>query len=106
MSRSGRGEPGRRPEARPVGVDVLDVAQDLGEIDGKGSPEVGFDGPEEVRNTRSLRAEAGVSGHLLAEGCPGGLEAVPKIVRLGAGDAGANRRTNRADRPSRRDGRG
>jgi hypothetical protein len=36
----------------------------------------------------------------------GGQEAVPKQVHLGAGDAGPNRRTARADGPSCQDGRG
>ncbi len=40
---SGGGELGRRREAEPVGADALDVAQEPGELDGKGSPKVGVD---------------------------------------------------------------
>ncbi len=53
-----------------------------------------------------LRDEAGASRHLRAEEYRGGQETVPKLVRLGAGDAVANRRTARADGSSGPDGRG
>ncbi len=99
------GEPGRHREAGPVGADAVDVAQEPGELDGEGNPEVGVDGPGTVCDGHGLRDEAGASRDLRAEGCRGGQEAVPKRVRLGAGDAGANRRTARADGPSCPDGR-
>jgi hypothetical protein len=57
---------------------------------------VEFDGSGTARNGHGLRDEVGASGHSRAKGCPGGQEAVPKLVRLGAGDAGPNRRTARA----------
>ena len=100
------GEPGRHREAGPVGADAVDVAQEPGELDGEGNPEVGVDGPGTVCDGHGLRDEAGASRDLRAEGCRGGQEAVPKLVRLGAGDEGTNRRTARADGPSRPDGRG
>jgi hypothetical protein len=55
------GEPGRRREAGPVGADALDVAQEPGELDGKGSPEVGVDGPGTVCDGHGLLDEAGAS---------------------------------------------
>ncbi len=100
------GEPGRRREAGPVGADLLDVAQEPGELDGEGSPEVGVDGLGTVCDGHGLRDEAGASRHLRAEGCRGGQETVPKLVRVGARDARANRRTARADGPSCTGGRG
>ena len=99
-------DPGRHREAGPVGADALNVAQEPGELDGKGSPEVGVDGPGTVRNGHGLRVEAGASRHLRVEGCRGCQEAVPKLVRLGARDAGRNRRTARANGPSCPNGRG
>jgi hypothetical protein len=71
-----------------------------GELDGKGSPQVGVDGPGTVCDGHGLRDEAGAARHPRAEGRRGGQEAVPKLVRLGAGDEGTNRRTARADGPS------
>jgi hypothetical protein len=47
-----------------------------------------------------------LQGNYDAEECRGGKEAVPKLVPLGAGDAGLNRGTSRADGPSFPDGRG
>ena len=82
------GEPGRRREAGPVGADALDVAQEPGELDGKGSPEVRVDGPGTMCDGHGLPDEAGASRHLRAEGCGGGQEAVPKLVCLGACNAG------------------
>ncbi len=99
-------EPGRRREAEPVGADALDVAQEPGELDGKGSPKIGVDGPGTMCDWHGLPDEAGASRHLRAEGCRGGQEAVPKLVCLGARNAGTNRRTARADGPSCPDGRG
>jgi len=84
----------------------LDVAQEPGEPDGKGRPEVGVDGPGTMCDGHGSPDEAGASRYLRAEGCQGGQKAVPKLVRLGARDAGANRRTARADGPSCPDGRG
>ncbi len=98
-------EPCRRREAGPAGADALDVAQEPGELDGEGSPKVGVDDPRTVCDGHGLRDEAGASRHLRAEGCRGGQETVSKLVRLGAGDEGANRRTARADGPSCPDGR-
>ena len=100
------GEPGRRREAGPAGADAVDVAQEPGELDGKGSPEVGVDGPGTMCDGHGLPDEAGASRPLPAEGCRGGQEAVPKLVCLGAHDAGTNRRTARADGPSCPNGRG
>ena len=84
----------------------MDVAQEPGELDREGNPEVGVDGPGTVCDRHGLRDEVGASRHLRAEGRRGGQEAVPKLVRLGAGDAGANRRTPRADGSSGPNGRG
>lgn len=92
--------------AGPVGADALDVAQEPGEADGKGIPEVGFDGPETLRNGHGLPDEAGASGQLRAKGFRGGQEAVPKLVRLGTRAAGTNRRTARGDGPRSPDRRG
>ncbi len=99
-------EPGRHREAGPAGADAVDVAQEPGELDREGNPEVGVDGPGTVCDRPRLRDEAGASRHLRAEGCRGGQETVSKLVRLGAGDKGANRRTARADGPSCPDDRG
>ncbi len=63
------GEPGRRREAGPVGADALDVAQEPGELDGKGSPKVGVDGPGTMCDGHGLTNEAGGSRYLWAEGC-------------------------------------
>jgi len=82
------------------------VAQEPGELDGKGSPKVGVDGPGTMCDGHGLRDEAGASRYLRTKGCRGGQEAVPKLVRLGAGDAATNRRTARADGPSCPNGRG
>ncbi len=90
-------EPGRHREAGPAGTDAVDVAQEPGELDGEGNPEVGVDGPGTVCDGHSLRDEAGASRHLRAEGCRGGQEAVPKRVRLGACNAGTDRGFARAD---------
>ena len=69
----------------------MDVAQEPGELDGKGSPEVAVDGPETVSDGHGLRDEAGAPRHLRRGGCRGGQEAVPKLVRPGASDAGKDR---------------
>ncbi len=98
-------EPCQHREAGPAGADAVDVAQEPGQLDGEGNPEVGVDGLGTVCDGPGLRDEAGASRHLRAEGCRGGQETVSKLVRLGAGDAWANRRTARADGPSCPDGR-
>ena len=59
-------EPCRHPEAGPVGADALDVAQEPSELDGKGSPEVGVDGPGTMCDGHGLPDEAGASRHLRA----------------------------------------
>ena len=84
----------------------MDVAQEPGELDGKGSPEVGVDGPGTIWDGRGLRDEAGASGHLRADGCWGGQEPVPELVRSGAHYAGAHWGTVRADGPKCQNGRG
>ncbi len=84
----------------------MDVADEPGELDGEGGPEVGVDGSGTVCDRHGLRVGAGSSRYLRAERCRGGQEAVSKLVRLGACDAGANRRTARADGPSCPDSRG
>ena len=55
------GGPRRCREAGPVGADALDVAQEPGELDGKGNPEVGVDGPETMYDGHGLPDEAGAS---------------------------------------------
>ena len=84
----------------------MDGAQELGELDGKGNPEVGVDGPGTMCHGHGLPDEVGVSRHLRAEGCREGQEAVPKLVRLSARDAGLNRKTAPADGTACRDNRG
>ncbi len=44
------------------------MAEEPGELDGKGRPEVGFDGPRTVRDGHGVRDEAGASRHLIIEG--------------------------------------
>jgi hypothetical protein len=41
-------EPVRCRKARSVGANPMDVAEEPGELDGKGGPEVGVDGPGTV----------------------------------------------------------
>ncbi len=98
-------KPGRHREAGPAGANAVDVAQEPGELDGEGNPEMGVDGPGTVCDRHGLRDKAGASRHLRAEGRRGGQEAVPELVSLGARDAGTNRRTPRADGSSGPDGR-
>ncbi len=62
-------------------------------------PEVEFDAPRTVRNGHGLQDEAGASRHLQVKGCLRDQEDVPKLLRLGARDALANRRTARAYGP-------
>ena len=66
------------------------MVQEPGELDGKGSPEVGVDGPGTMCDGHGLPDEAGALRHLQMEGCRRGQEAVPKLVRLGARDARAD----------------
>ena len=66
---------------------------------------MGVDGPGTVCDKHGLPDAAGASRHLCTEGCRGGQKAVPKLVRLGARDAGQNRRAARADGLSCPDGR-
>jgi hypothetical protein len=75
------------------------------EIDGKGNPQVGVDGLGTMCDGHGSRDEVGAARHPRAEGCRGGQEAVPKLVRLGAGDEWTNRRTAGPDGPSRSDAR-
>ena len=83
----------------------MDVAEEPGELDGEGNPEVGVDGCGTVRDGYGLRDEAGASRHLSMEGCGRSQEAVRELVRVGPGDEGTNRGVARADGPSRSDDR-
>ena len=47
-----------------VGTDAVDVAEEPGELDAKGGPQVGVDGPGTVCDGHGLRDEAGASRHL------------------------------------------
>ncbi len=51
---------------------------------------MGVDGPGTVCGRHGLQDNAGALRHLRAEGCRGGEEVVPKLVRVRAGDAGTN----------------
>jgi hypothetical protein len=84
----------------------LDGAHQPGKLGGKGNPEVGLAGTGTAWNGHGLSDEDGASGYLRAKGSRAGREGVSKLVRLGARDAGQNRRTARADRPIFPDGRG
>ncbi len=98
-------EPGRCREAGFVGTDAVDVAEEPGELDGEGNPEVGVDGSGTVCNGHGLRDEAGASRHLSMEGCGRSQEAVRELVRVGPGDEGTNRGVARTDGPCRSDDR-
>ncbi len=91
------GEPGRRREAGPVGTDALDVAQEPGELNGKGSREVGVDGPGTMWHGHGLLAKADASKYPRAEGCRRCQESVPQMVRRGAPDAATDRDFARVD---------
>lgn len=75
----------------------MDVAQVPGDLDGEGSPEVGYDGPGTVRDGHGLRDEAGASRPLGIEGYRRDQGVVPKLLRLGASDAGTDRGFARTD---------
>ena len=77
----------------------MDVAEEPGELDGEGNPEVGVDGSGTVCNGHGLRDEAGASRYLPMEGCGRSQEAVRKLVRVGPSDAGADPGVARADGP-------
>ncbi len=47
------------------------MAQKPGELDGKGNPKVGIDGPATVCDGHGLQDEAGASRHLRPERCGG-----------------------------------
>ena len=98
-------ESGRCREAGSVGTDAVDVAEEPGELDGEGNPEVGVDGSGTVCNGHGLRDEAGASRYLPMEGCGRSQEAVRELVRVGPSDAGADRGVARADGPCRPDDR-
>ena len=76
------------------------MAEEPGELDGEGGPEVGVDGLGTVRDGHGLRDEAGASRHLRMEGRRGRQDTVRQLVPVGPGDAGKNRRTAQADGPS------
>ena len=65
----------------------MDVAQEPGELNRKGNPEVGFDGPGMVSDKHELRDQAGALRQLRAGGCRGCQEALPEFIRLGASGA-------------------
>ena len=72
------------------------MAEEPGELDGEGNPEVGIDGSGTVCNGHGLRDEAGASRYLPMEGCGRSQEAVRELVRVGPSDAGADRGVARA----------
>ena len=81
------------------------MAEEPGELDGEGGPEVGIDGSGTVCDWHGLRNEAGASRYLPMEGCGRGQEAVWGLVRVGPGDEGTNRGVARIDGPCRPDDR-
>ena len=81
------------------------MAEEPGELDGEGGPEVGVDGSGTVCDWHGLRDEAGASRYLPMEGCGRSQEAVRELVRVGPGDEGTNRGVARADGPCRSDDR-
>jgi hypothetical protein len=90
----------------PVKAEAADLAQKAGEFNGKRDTEYCGDGPGTMCDGDGVRDEASVSRHLRAERCWGGPESVPKLVRVGAGDAEIIPRTTRGAGPSFPDGRG
>ena len=73
------------------------MAEEPGELDGEGGPEVGVDGSGTVCNGHGLRDEAGALRYLPMEGCGRSQEAVRELVRVGPSDVGTNRGVARAD---------
>jgi hypothetical protein len=65
------------------------MAQEPGELDGEGNPELGFDGPGTVCDRHGLGVEARFLRHLRMKGCPGGQKTAPELVCLGAREAGS-----------------
>ena len=57
-------EPSRCRKARSAGANPVDVAEEPGEVDGKGDPEVGVGGPRTVCDGNGLRDKAGALRHL------------------------------------------
>ncbi len=84
----------------------MDVAQEPGELDGEGSPEVGAYGLGTGCVTgMACEMRLVLQGISERKEVEEGQEVVPKLARVGARDAGANRRTARADAPSCPNGR-
>ena len=81
------------------------MAEEPGELDGEGNPEVGGDGSGTVCDGHGLRDEAGASRYLPMEGCGRSQEAVRELVRVGPSDAGADRGVARVDGTCRPDDR-
>ncbi len=98
-------DPGRCRKARSAGTDAVDVAEEPGELDGEGNPEVGVDGSGTVCDGHGLRGEAGPSGYLPMGGCGRSQEGVRELVRMGTGDKGADRGVARSDGRRRPDDR-
>ena len=93
--RSSSGDPKSefREATEPDGADVLDVAKEPSNLEGKGRPGVGVNSPGTLRDGHGLRDEAGALRRLVMAGRRGGQEAVLKLLRLRACDAEINRRT-------------
>ena len=81
------------------------MAEEPGELDGEGGPEVGVDGSGTVCDWHGLRDEAGASRYLPMEGCGRSQKAVRELVRVGPSDEGTNRGVARTDGPCRPDNR-
>jgi hypothetical protein len=75
------------------------LAEEPGELDGEGNPEVGVDGFGTVFNGHGLRDEVGASKYLPVEGCGRSQKAFREMVRVGPGDEGPNRGVARTDGP-------
>jgi len=69
----------------------MDVAEEPGQLHGKGGTEMGVDALGTVRDGPICRDEIGASGYLPKEGCRGSPETVQELLRLRAGDAASNR---------------
>ena len=75
----------------------MNEAEEPGEPDGKGDSKVVAASPGTVWVGHGLRDEAGASRHLRMGGCGGSLKSVRQLVRMGAGNAGANRGVARTE---------
>ena len=62
-------EPGRRWKVGPAEAHVCNFAQEPGELDRDGSPEIGVTGLGTVNHGHGLRGAAGASRDLRAAGC-------------------------------------